>query len=118
VTASPLPITAFLLARMLLLVLQGKQLQQPHVIAPAHQPREGGLPPPPPPPSPPPPVPSSPFAPRGSGSSSGIGSHGNGRRTAMEGAFVMVGRCGGDENLGFNSFMYSYCSYVRKLGSC
>jgi hypothetical protein len=48
--ASPLPITAFLLARMLPLILQGKQLHQPHAIAPAHQPREGGLPPPPPPP--------------------------------------------------------------------
>ncbi len=24
---------------------------------------------------------------------------------------------GGDQNLGFNSFVYSYCSYVRKLGS-
>jgi hypothetical protein len=47
-----------------------------------------------------------------------IGSHGNGRWMAMEGVFVMVGRCGGDQNLGFNSFVYSYCSYVRKLGSC
>jgi hypothetical protein len=43
VTASPLPITAFFLARTLPLVLQVKQLQQLHAIAPAHQPREGGL---------------------------------------------------------------------------
>jgi hypothetical protein len=43
VTAPPLPITALLLARTLPLVLQVKQLQQLHVIAPAHQPREGGL---------------------------------------------------------------------------
>jgi hypothetical protein len=54
VTASPLPITAFLLVCTLPLVLQGKQLQQPHAIALAHQPHEGGLPPPPPPPISPP----------------------------------------------------------------
>ncbi len=29
-----------------------------------------------------------------------IGSHGNGRWTATEGAFIMVGMCGGDQNLG------------------
>jgi hypothetical protein len=46
-----------------------------------------------------------------------IGGHGNGRWMAMEGVFVMVGKCGGDQNLGFNSFVYSHCSYVRKLGS-
>jgi hypothetical protein len=43
-----------------------------------------------------------------------IGGHGNGRWTAMEEAFIMVGRCGEDENLGFNSFVYSYCSYLCK----
>ncbi len=42
-TASPLPITAFLLVRALPLVLQGERSQQPHVIAPDHQPLEGGL---------------------------------------------------------------------------
>jgi hypothetical protein len=31
-----------------------------------------------------------------------IGGHGNGRWTAMEGVFMMVGRCGGDQKLGFN----------------
>ncbi len=46
-----------------------------------------------------------------------IGSHGNGRWTAMEGVFIMVGRFGGDQNLGFNSFVCRYCSYERKLGS-
>ncbi len=46
-----------------------------------------------------------------------IGGHGNGSCTALEGVFVMVGRCGGDQNLGFNSSVYWYCSYVRKLGS-
>jgi hypothetical protein len=46
-----------------------------------------------------------------------IGGHRNGRWTAMEGVFIMVGRCGGDQNLGFNSFVCCYCSYVRKLGS-
>jgi hypothetical protein len=43
VTASPFPITAFHLACMLPLVLQVKRSQQLHAIAPAHQPREGGL---------------------------------------------------------------------------
>jgi hypothetical protein len=43
VTASPLPIPAFLLARALPLVLQVKQLHQLHAIAPAHQPHEGDL---------------------------------------------------------------------------
>ncbi len=41
--ASPLPITAFLLAHVLPLVLQGGQLQQPQAITPAHQPRKEGL---------------------------------------------------------------------------
>jgi hypothetical protein len=41
--ASPLSITAFLLVRVLLLVLQGKQLQQTQAIALAHQPRKGCL---------------------------------------------------------------------------
>jgi hypothetical protein len=43
VTASPLPITAFLLVRTLPLVLQIKQLQQLGAIAPAHQRHKGGL---------------------------------------------------------------------------
>jgi hypothetical protein len=31
----------------------------------------------------------------------------------MEGVFIMVGRCGDwDQNLGFNSFVCWYCSYV------
>jgi hypothetical protein len=46
-----------------------------------------------------------------------IGGHENGRWAAMEGVFIMVGRCDGDQNLGFNSFVYWYCSYVRSLGS-
>jgi hypothetical protein len=29
-----------------------------------------------------------------------ISGHGNGRWTAMEGVFIMVGKCGGDQNLG------------------
>jgi hypothetical protein len=31
-----------------------------------------------------------------------IGSHGNGRRTAMEGVFIMMGKCGGDQIFGFD----------------
>jgi hypothetical protein len=54
VTASPIPITAFLLACTLPLVLQGKQSQQLHATPPAHQPCKGSLPPPPPPPISPP----------------------------------------------------------------
>ncbi len=37
-----------------------------------------------------------------------IGSHGNGRWMAMEGVFIMVGRCGGDQNLGFNFFIFYF----------
>jgi hypothetical protein len=51
---TPLPIAAFLLVHALPLVLQGKQSQQLHTIAPAHQLRKEGLPPPPPPPISPP----------------------------------------------------------------
>jgi hypothetical protein len=46
-----------------------------------------------------------------------IDGHGNGRWIAMEGVFIMVERCGEDQNLGFNPFVYWYYSYVRKLGS-
>jgi hypothetical protein len=35
-----------------------------------------------------------------------IGGNGNGRWMAMEGVFSMVGKCSGDRNLGFNSFLY------------
>ncbi len=46
---------------------------------------------------------------------------GNGQRTSEQCygilVMVMVGMCGGDQNLGFNSFVCWYCSYVRNLGS-
>ncbi len=48
-----------------------------------------------------------------------IGGHGNGRWTAMEGIFIMVGRCGGDQNLRFKILVLFLCKktgkYARNL---
>jgi hypothetical protein len=42
-----------------------------------------------------------------------ISGHGNRRWTVMEGVNIMVGKCSGDQNLGFYYIVCWYCSYVR-----